>query len=290
MFRNLFRKLLRYMYRMNDKIHGRLKLTQNVRCSKDNTTVERYTMRTLLCVLSLGIIISATAQVNTETIDLRANKDTTVTISARRGGNICADNSCIQFVILLNPGSDQVGMTVDQVPASALYYLNNCEGPYPLSKPACVSGQSSVTISFCKPGNNVQTYTITASSLVKGSGDLKLREKCSGTMSVVGLSSSTVIWESVYPGTIGQYNNYLNPPSGSATTTVTPQTGSPSYIDYRVYGSTISCGTTRDDTIRVYTSPAMAVSITPNNPAICSGASTVLNASVTGGNPPYTYA
>lgn len=109
-------------------------------------------------------------------------------------------------------------------------------------------------------------------------------------MSVVGLTASSVIWESVYPGTVGQYNSYLNPSAGSVTTTVTPQTGSPAYIDYRVYGSTISCGTTRDDTIRVYTTPAMAVSITPNNPAICSGASTALNASVTGGNPPYTYA
>jgi len=240
-------------------------------------------------VLGLMISVQGMTQVNTETVDLRASKDTTVTISAKRGGNICADNSCIKFVILLNPGSDQVSMTVDQVPASALYYVNNCEGPFPLSKPACVTGQSTVSISFCKPGNNTQTYTIAVSSLVKGSADLRLRELCSGTMSVTGLQTSTIRWESIFPGSVGQYNSYLSCNSGCSSTTVTPQTGSPAYIDYRVYGTSTSCSAAKSDTIRVYTSPAMAVSITPSNPAICSGASTPLTASVTGGNPPYVY-
>ncbi|MCA6449595.1 MAG: gliding motility-associated C-terminal domain-containing protein [Chitinophagaceae bacterium] len=154
----------------------------------------------------------------------------------------------------------------------------------------CVNGVTSVSISFCKNGKNPYDYKISASTLVKGSADLTLRQNCSGTLSVTGLLATSIHWESVYPGVVGQYNSYLNCTSGCTSTTVTPQPGSPAYIDYRVYGSSTSCGETKADTIRVYTTPAMAVSITPNNPAICSGASTALNASVTGGNPPYTYA
>lgn len=231
------------------------------------------------------------SQVKMITIDFSSSKDTTYTTALLdRNGDTCGGKNCIVFKVILNGGSDQLSLDADGAPGlgSATYQVN-CGATYNLASPACITGLSIAYVTFCKVGSNDYRYTISASSTVKGSADLLLREQCSGSMSVTGLQASSVKWESVYPGIVGQYNSYLSPATGSLTTTVTPQTGSPTYIDYRVYGSTTSCGVVRDDTIRVYTSPAMAVSITPNNPAICSGASTPLNASVTGGNPPYTY-
>ncbi|MES2370982.1 MAG: gliding motility-associated C-terminal domain-containing protein [Bacteroidota bacterium] len=111
-------------------------------------------------------------------------------------------------------------------------------------------------------------------------------------MLVEGLDPSTVTWSAIDPdpAKVLTYNSYLNPSSGSATTVVTPLPGSPSFIDYRVTGSTAACGVTKADTIRVNTTPALSISITPPSPAICSNTPITLTATATGGNPPYAYA
>lgn len=241
--------------------------------------------------------VQGMAQVTTVNIDLSTSVDTSITLNNTpdRNGVTCGVSSqgntnCIVFNVKLNPASDQISF--DIIGASGLgsaAYQVNCGTPTSLATPICLNGITTASISFCKNGNNPYTYKISVSSLVKGSADLTLRQFCSGTMSITGLQAASVNWESIFPGSIGQYNNYLSCVSGCSSTTVTPQTGSPAYIDYRVYGSSTSCGAAKADTIRVYTTPAMAVSITPSNPAICSGASTPLTASVTGGNPPYVY-
>ncbi|MBI2274538.1 MAG: gliding motility-associated C-terminal domain-containing protein [Bacteroidetes bacterium] len=241
--------------------------------------------------------VQGMAQVTTVNIDLSASIDTSITLNNTpdRNGVTCGVSSqgntnCIVFNVKLNPASDQISF--DIIGASGLgsaAYQVNCGTPTSLATPICLNGITTASISFCKNGNNPYTYKISVSSLVKGSADLTLRQFCSGTMSITGLQSASVNWESIFPGSVGQYNNYLSCVSGCSSTTVTPQAGSPAYIDYRVYGSSTSCGVAKADTIRVYTTPAMAVSITPSNPAICSGASTPLTASVTGGNPPYVY-
>jgi hypothetical protein len=86
-----------------------------------------------------------------------------------------------------------------------------------------------------------------------------------------------------------KYNGYLSSTSGAVSTTVTPGIGAPAYIDYRVSGSTTSCGNAKADTIRIYTTAPLSIPITPITPAICSGAAIVLTATPSGGNPPYAY-
>lgn len=253
-------------------------------------------------VLGLMMSVEGTAQVPVVNIDLSAASDTSVTITdalapSRKSGVTCGvasgnGSNCIIFNVTLSSLSDQISFDIIGAGGSlsSSAYQVNCAAYTALATKICLNGVTSVSISFCKNGNNPYDYKISASALVKGSADLTLRQFCSGTMSITGLQASSVRWESIFPGTVGQYNNnYLSCASGCSSTTVTPQAGSPAYIDYRVYGTSTSCGVAKSDTIRVYTSPAMAVSITPNNPAICSGASTPLTASVTGGNPPYNY-
>jgi hypothetical protein len=109
-------------------------------------------------------------------------------------------------------------------------------------------------------------------------------------MSVTGLQTSSITWTSIYPGSAGLYNGYITPANvGFASVTVTPGSGSPSYIDYKVSGPSAACSLSRSDTIRVYTTPGLSAPITPVNPAICNGGSVVLSGTVSGGNPPYTY-
>lgn len=224
-------------------------------------------------------------------VDLTDLPDTAVTITGQgRNGNWCADNNCIVFNIKVNPGSDLINFNAGQI-TGASFYTVNCGPLIPIGTPACITGLTSVQISFCKPGNNIVEYYITATRTVKASGDLNLRQTCSGTMSVIGLNPASITWNSIFPGTQGAYNSYLNAPTGSATVTVTPQIGAPAYIDYRVTGSpNTNCPGALSDTVRVYTYPPLVVNISPSSPVICSGASVSVTASPSGGLPNYTYA
>lgn len=225
-------------------------------------------------------------------VNFSAAKDTSWTLNASRGGTACvgtpgADDRCIRFNITLNAGSDLLNFSADQLTGASFYSIN-CGPLIPIGTPACITGLTSACISFCKPGNNSVNYTISASSIIKGSADIVLRQNCSGTMSVTGVSAASVNWRSIFPGASGTYNSYLSATSGVTSVTVTPQTGAPEYIDYEVSG-TGACPGVRNDTIRVYTVPPMLLSVNPVNPAICNGASVVLTGTITGGNPPYTY-
>jgi hypothetical protein len=223
-------------------------------------------------------------------VNLSAATDTTVTISSNRGGSYCGDNNCVVFVVTLNPGSDLLNISSGQLAASNFYTVN-CGPQTPVGTPVCVSGLTTAYIAFCKPGNNTITYTISASTAVHASGDIILRQGCTGSMSVAGLNAASITWTSVYPGAAGAYNSYLSCASGCNTTSVTPAIGAPAYIDYKVSGIVTNCANTKTDTVRVYTVPAMTVAVTPANPVICAGGSSniILTATPAGGNPAYTY-
>ncbi|MBW0178476.1 gliding motility-associated C-terminal domain-containing protein [Sediminibacterium sp.] len=252
-----------------------------------------------ICILFLLVLFSVevkgqcgTGTSAIYTIDFSAAKDTTWTLNASRNGTACVgtsgeDDRCIRFNVSLNPGSDLLNFDADQLTGASFYSIN-CGPLIPIGTPACITGLTSVCISFCKPGGNKVNYTVTASSIIKGSADLVLRQNCSGTMSVTGVTASTVNWRSVFPGASNAYNSYLSATSNVTTVTVTPLTGAPSFIDYEVSG-TGACTGLRRDTIRVYTVSPMTVAINPATPALCNGASVTLNATVSGGNPPYLY-
>jgi len=227
-------------------------------------------------------------------VDLSKSADTSVSYPGlSRSGTCCgsaSNTTCIVFLVKVNPGTDMINFNWSQTAASGSYTIN-CGTPVALGTPACIAGLSSFQLSFCKPGNNSNiTYTITAIRGTTTSGNLNLRQGCTGTMKVSGFQQSTIAWTSIYPGAAGAYNSYLSQTAADSSITVTPQTGSPAYIDYKVSGveSTL-CALSRSDTIRVYTYSPLAVSISPATPAICSGTPVTLTASPTGGDPAYSY-
>ncbi|MGZ4011497.1 MAG: Ig-like domain-containing protein, partial [Flavisolibacter sp.] len=224
--------------------------------------------------------------------DLSASIDTTVTMQSTRNGNCCGGNNCIRFNLTLNPACSYVNFNVQNPapPGNSAYYQIDCGTPTSLGTPICIVGKTSVMITFCKPGNDNPIYTITAAGALKGSDDITVREGCTGVMNVSGLQTSTINWTSIYPGNPGDYNSWLNCTSGCTSVNVVPQVGAPPYVDFKVSGFRL-CGPLVSDTIRVYTIPQIAVSISPVNAAVCAGGSTsaTLTATASGGDEPYSF-
>ena len=114
---------------------------------------------------------------------------------------------------------------------------------------------------------------------------------CSYAVTAAGVSSVSVTWNSIAPGTPGQYNNMLACTAGCLNNTVTATAGAPAFVDYVVCGISTSCaGGSICDTFRVHFNPTLGVTIAPLNPTLCFGQSvTTLTATGSGGSPPYVY-
>jgi gliding motility-associated-like protein len=250
--------------------------------------------RTLLStILFIWLLQDARAQSCTATtydLDLSSSIDTSVSIQSVRNGDCCNGTNCIRFNLIINPACSFVNFSVaNPGPNGSAYYQINCGPQTSLATPACVVGMTNVTITFCKPGNDAPTYTITASGAIQGSPDTTVKQGCTGKMGVKGLLLPTINWTSIFPGAQGAYNSYLSCLTGCDTVNVTPQQGAPAYIDYQVSGNRL-CGGTVYDTIRIYTQPQFAVAITPTNPMICpNGGSASMSAAATGGSAPYSF-
>jgi hypothetical protein len=278
--------LLKTLNNINNKLRLLISLPARI------IMFNNYTRAGLLFILFFVLTNKVFAQCSVPiTVDLTASPDISYTIpGSTRSGNCCGGTNCVSYKVLINPQTDILSITSGQFAASDKYYID-CAGPYPVTQSACISGESSVIITFCKPGNNAIDITFVASSGISTSPDMSLRQGCTGSMSVYGLVQSTITWTSIYPGTQGAYNSYLSQTSGVSTVNVTPATGSPGYIDYQVTGTEQSlCSTvTKSDTVRVYTYAPLTASIASSNPTICSGSSVTLTATASGGNPAYSY-
>ena len=114
---------------------------------------------------------------------------------------------------------------------------------------------------------------------------------CASKPTATGITSVSATWTSIFPGTPGQYNNYLACTSGCLNNTVSPVGTPPPFIDFLVCGNSTSCsGNMICDTFRVTFNPTLYVNIFPSNPTLCFGqTSTTLSAIGSGGTPPYTY-
>jgi gliding motility-associated-like protein len=247
------------------------------------------------------------------TVDLTGNPSGTwISPAVQRDGSCCGAGSnqvnCIEMMITLDPGAIGINFSVfsGANPGGALYYQVNCQG-IPISTGTgviCLNGVGPHYISYCKVGNNTNEYAITSIPGPIASSDITTAIGCAEGMSITGMTPATVSWNSISPGTPGQYNNYLSSTTGTPTGTsgvpfngfsqvnVTPGVGAPSTIQYAVCGNVSSpCLTsTYCDTITVTVVPTLDVNITPAAPYLCYGQTSVaLTANTTGGLAPYTY-
>jgi gliding motility-associated-like protein len=257
---------------------------------KDNVPMKRTLLFTILLIWLMQEARSQSCTAITYDLDLSSSIDTSVSIQSVRNGDCCTGTNCIRFNLIINPACSFVNFSVaNPGPNGSAYYQINCGPQTSLATPACVVGMTNVTITFCKPGNDAPTYTITASGAIQGSPDTTIKQRCTGKMGVKGLLLPTINWTSIYPGVQGQYDSYLSCITGCDTVNVTPQQGAPDYIDYQVSGNRL-CGGIVYDTIQIYTQAQFTVVITPTNPMICpNGGTTSLSAAAASGNPPYSF-
>ncbi|MCD6018747.1 MAG: hypothetical protein K0S53_1868 [Bacteroidetes bacterium] len=236
-------------------------------------------------------------------VDLSASPNGTWTSSALpRVGNCCgttAPDKCVEFKILLSPLAVAINFQIASgaVPPGALFYQINCGPPVAVGSPLCLNGPGPYSLTFCKPGNNINTYAITSIAAPGVSPDDTIGNGCSTKMYASGLLvNSSITWTSVYPGAQGSYNSYLSCTTGCDSTVVTAQSGAPAYVDYMVCGQPAAGACVSSglfcDTVRIHFSPPIINTITPNPAIFCANnpAGIVLTGNVNGGVPPYTYA
>jgi gliding motility-associated-like protein len=278
-------------------------------------------LQLLLLVSTLTLSVSSFSQINCTgatpffTVDLTGNPaGTWVSPAVVRNGSCCGGGAnqvnCIELSITLDPGAEGIIFNVASGanPGGALYFQVNCVGiPAPSgSAPICLNGVGPHLITYCKVGNNTNTYSITSVPAPASSGDVVTADGCQDTLSVFGLTPSTVTWTSIPQNgqPAGFYNNYLNNLAGNqpgvsgttytgqTTVIVTPQPGYPPTISYQVCGQVIGgCSASSFcDIVTVSIYPTLFAQINPINPAICFGSpGTTLTAVPIGGMAPYSY-
>jgi gliding motility-associated-like protein len=229
----------------------------------------------------------------------------------KREGDCCnpmGDNNCVQFSVLLDPASEGIVFSVPDgcgaAPSGSLFYQVDCGPLTSVGTPLCLNGSGPFVITFCKPGNNENCYSIASIPAPYSGGDVITADGCKDTLTAQGLQTASVSWTSISPGLIGQYNHYLNnvtssqpgisgvPYTGQTTVVVTPQTGYPSVVYFQVCGLSLGgCSTsTFCDTVSVTIYPNLFVSA-GLDVAICNGSvvGTVVTGTAMGGTAPYTY-
>jgi len=219
-----------------------------------------------------------------------------------RIGNCCGTlppDNCLEFMVTLDSSAVAINFQIASgaVPPGALYYQVNCGPQIAVGSPICLNGPGPYSLTFCKPGNNVNTYAITSIPPPSVSPNDTIGNGCSTNMyASYLLENSSISWNSVYPGTYGAYNSYLSCTAGCDSTVVTAQSGAPPYIDYVVCGTPLAgvCAPNPVfcDTIRIYFIPPVVNPVNPNPAVFCASDSSgvALTGTASGGLPPYTYA
>jgi len=236
----------------------------------------------------------------TFTFDLSGNPDSVwVSGSIVRKGLCCGLNPaakppirCVEFYFTLDTAAQGIRFDIASgaIPPGALGYQIGCGPVMPVGSDICLSGPGPHRLTFCEPGNNPNTYSITSIAKPKVSKPIVVSNACTGTMTATGYDINTIQWTSVpFNAT---YNSYLNCSSKCSTAVVTYQVGAPAYIDYQVSGVPLGgCSNSLvTSTTRVYFVNDKKATIQPQDPVICfGGTNATITANGIGGAPPYKY-
>lgn len=253
----------------------------------------------LLFICTQFTYFSAKAQCTVSTpsftFDLTGHPDTTVSSpSIRRGGSCstCGSN-CIKIKVTLD--SKASGFIFDvSGGAGGTTYTFGCGTSSPVSGTVgslrCVTGTGPYTITFCKPGSNLQTYTVqSVTNPYLTNTVVYLPKSCKAKLEVNGLVTSSITWTSLSGSA---YNSNLSCTSGCDTPYVSYTPGFPTYVDYKVCGTPVNTcyGSSFCDTVRVYYDTPLSISLSPQRSTVCAaGVTTSVATTVTGGLPPYKY-
>ena len=215
-----------------------------------------------------------------------------------RVGQCCGvnnSNNCTSFEVILDANAAMINFEVagGAIPTGSMFYQVNCGPQIPVGEPICITGVGPHHVTFCKPGNNENIYRITSIPKPTFPLDDTVRIGCASNLTVMGLETSSITWQSIFPGTPGQYDSYLSCTNNCDNPLYTPDTTAPAYVDYKICGFPIAdeCGFIGlCDTIRIYNFGTMNGSVAPPTGTFCAGGTGItLTASASGGDGNYTY-
>ena len=213
-----------------------------------------------------------------------------------RDGNCCGTSSpdkCLEFIITLHPSAIAVSFNIASgaIPPGALFYQIDCGPPTPVGSPICLTGPGPHTLTFCKPGNNSNTFSITSYSSPVIGPDITLNTGCQGYIYANYYNEASINWTSIGPGIPGAYDYLLSCTGGCDTSYITAPVNPPAYVDYLVCGMDIGgCNPLPIcDTIRVNFISGVTVNISALTTSLCIGETTTLTANASGGVAPYLY-
>lgn len=266
--------------------------------------LQKYlSMKTIYLLLFLlvtnGIIAQCDPEVPTYVIDLSANPDTTWVLfeadALDRNGQCCgvtSSENCIKFQITLHPNAAGIFFDYDGAGAfGSLNWREDCGTPHSLKDTICVTALS-FTLTFCKPGSDNGNYTLISVPKPTFPADQFVPMNCIQPVEVIGVTASTITWQSISPGAPGQYNSYLSC-TNCLEPTFTPNPSGPSEIQYRVCGYPILDYCVGNfnfcDTVKFTVQDSLKLSLSPAQPTFCSGGNTTLTATATGGDGNYNF-
>jgi hypothetical protein len=287
--------------------------------AKNRGFVSRRVVRWLsLVVLLLSSFFSAaqthlpecTANVPLFQIDLSSSPDSIYTTP----GNVSREPFCcgnngdryISFYVTLHPDVAAFEIYEDGAPAfgSASYTIISggdltvpgiCGTKVGAGNSQCIVGAGPHKILYDKPGNNRVTYNFRQIPKPIFPDDQYTRVGCTKPISIYGLKDIVIqsVNSSTGNTTPGAYNNLLSC-TNCDEPVFQPGIATPEWVEYQVCGAQIAstvCGVYATcGTFRVYTSPALGLSVSPNPAFFCAGGSGIdLEAFPSGGDANYSF-
>lgn len=231
-------------------------------------------------------------------VDLSATPYMTwVSPNTDRDGFCCgasAPDKCLEFVITLHPNSAAIVFNIASgaVPPGALFYQIDCGAPTPVGSPICLYGPGPFHLTFCKPGNNFNTFSIETIPNPIFGPNLTLGDGCSDELWVQFYDETTITWNSINPGAPGSQNGLLSCTAACDTVLALNNSLAPPVVDYLVCGMAANGCTTEPicDTMTVTFAPPLSAAIFAPDTILCPNESTVsATAQASGGTPPYAY-
>ena len=204
---------------------------------------------------------------------------------------------CIAFNVYLH--KDAVGLIFKiesgAKPPGSLYYQIDCGPQHQVGDVLCLQGGRFYTITFCKPGNSENVYSIQSISGITSTEGLVTRadNKCTGQISVTGIEPSTVSWSVKSPNdqSLLRYLSCLN----CLNPTFTPDSIAPPSVEYQVCGSLIGTAVCNGNpivdcnevTVTVLPAIKIAFDVDPMN--ICANNIPTMHANISPVNLNYSY-
>jgi hypothetical protein len=261
----------------------------------------RHLLFIFILLFGLGITYSnAQCGAGTPTfiVDLSADPNMTwISPDTARADTCCgavSPDRCVEFIVTLHPDAEGIIFNIHSgaIPPGSLFYQVACGPPTPVGDALCLDGPGPHSITFCKPGNNNNEYSILSVADPGVGPPISINDGCNGSIYAFGYEPSSIVWTSISPGPAGTYDSYLDCTLMCDSVNVTAQAGFPPFVDYQICGFPLGgCDTLPAcDTVRVIFNSTLTATILPLNPTVCFGASgTTITANGGGGTPPYNY-